>query len=299
MWLRSRPTAGRIRHELSVPREPRACSAALVLALGLAPPAIAAQQAEVYRVQHRTAEELLPYAEATLGGEGRVVVDSGTNSLVLFSERQDLLRSALALLATQDRALRTVVLEYASQRTSELAAEGVRIDWGVATGGVRIGNLIVPAGDSQRAGCSRRRRTRAAMGALAARCAFSRGTRGASPPARPGRSPRAAVTARRRRSSRPIPGFEALRARARRRPRAARAAPLRGEVSGRRADRDVRSGDHVAADAGQDRGDRRVERRRAAPRASTPLRAPSAGARATNACCRSRRGSSERAARPR
>jgi hypothetical protein len=130
---------------------PRAASllAALVLALGLAPPAIAAQQAEVYRVQHRTAEELLPYAEATLAGEGRVVIDSGTNSLVLFSERQDLLNSALALLATQDRALRTVVLEYASQRTSELAAGGVRIDWGVATGGVRIGNLIVPAGDSQ------------------------------------------------------------------------------------------------------------------------------------------------------
>jgi hypothetical protein len=92
---------------------------------------------------------LLPYAEATLGNEGRVVVDAGTNSLVLVSERADLIRSALALLVAQDRALRTVVLEYASQRTSALAAEGIRIDWGVATGGVRIGNLIVPAGDSR------------------------------------------------------------------------------------------------------------------------------------------------------
>ena len=138
----------------------------LVLALGLASLATAAQQAEVYRVQHRTAEELLPYAEATLGSEGRVVIDSGTNSLVLFSERQDLLRNALALLAAQDRALRTVVLEYASQRTSELAAEGVRIDWGVATGGVRIGNLIVPAGDSrvQVAGQAQRARGNASLG---------------------------------------------------------------------------------------------------------------------------------------
>jgi len=122
---------------------------ALVLALGLAAPATAAQQAEVYRVQHRTAEELLPYAEATLGSEGRVVVDPGTNSLVLFSERSDLMRSALALLAAQDRALRTVVLVYASQRASELAAEGIRIDWGVASAGVRIGNLIVPSGEAR------------------------------------------------------------------------------------------------------------------------------------------------------
>ena len=132
---------------------PRASRLLVVLicvrALGLASAVHAAQQAEVYRVQHRTAEELLPYAEATLGSEGRVVVDPGTNSLVLFSERRDLLRSALALLAAQDRALRTVVLEYASQRASELAAEGARIDWGVATDGVRIGNLIVPAGEAR------------------------------------------------------------------------------------------------------------------------------------------------------
>ena len=122
---------------------------AIVLALGVASQALAAAQAEVYRAQHRTADELLPYAEGALGGEGRVVVDPGTNSLVLFSERADLLRSALALLAAQDRALRTVVLEYASQRASELAAAGLRVDWGVATGGLRIGNLIVPAGDSR------------------------------------------------------------------------------------------------------------------------------------------------------
>ena len=77
------------------------------------------------------------------------MVDPGSNSLVLVCERPELLRSALALVAAQDRALRTVVLEYQSQRESELASEGLRVDWGVATGGLRIGNLIVPAGDSR------------------------------------------------------------------------------------------------------------------------------------------------------
>jgi hypothetical protein len=122
---------------------------ALAIALGLAGPARGAPQAEVYRVQHRSAEELLPYAEAALGSEGRAVVDPGSNSLVLLSERPELLRSALALLAAQDRALRTVVLDYQSQRESELETAGVRIDWGVASGAVRIGNLIVPAGQSR------------------------------------------------------------------------------------------------------------------------------------------------------
>jgi hypothetical protein len=121
----------------------------LALALLLGAPASGAPQAEIYRAQHRPAEELLPYAEAALGGEGRAVVDPGSNSLVLFAERPELLRSALALLAQQDRALRTVVLEYEMQRRSELESKGLRIAWGVASGPVRIGNLIVPEGRSR------------------------------------------------------------------------------------------------------------------------------------------------------
>ena len=126
----------------------RAGLGALLLALLLGASASGAPQAEVYRAQHRAAEELLPYAEAALGGEGKAAVDPGTNALVLFSERPDLLRSALALLAAQDRALRTVVLEYQMQRGSELASQGIRVDWGVARGPVRIGNLLVPDGSS-------------------------------------------------------------------------------------------------------------------------------------------------------
>jgi Bacterial type II and III secretion system protein len=127
----------------------RARLGALLLALLLGAPASGAPQAEVYRAQHRAAEELLPYAEAALGSGGKAVVDPGSNALVLFSERPDLLRSALALLAAQDRALRTVVLEYQMQRGSELASQGIRVDWGVARGPVRIGNLLVPAGGSR------------------------------------------------------------------------------------------------------------------------------------------------------
>jgi type II secretory pathway component GspD/PulD (secretin) len=130
-------------------RARRAGRLLVALALASGAPASGAPQAEVYRVQHRSAEELLPYAEAALGSEGRAVVDPGSNSLVLICERSDLLRSALALLRAQDRALRTVVLDYQSQRESELVSQGIRIDWGVATGGLRMGNLIVPPGQSR------------------------------------------------------------------------------------------------------------------------------------------------------
>jgi type II secretory pathway component HofQ len=118
----------------------------LVLALCAATPGVAAPAAEVYRVQHRLAEELLPYAEAALAGAGKVVLDPRTNALVLFSESPERLRSTLALLASQDRAPRSVVLEYASRRVGDLSAAGLRIDWGVATGALRVGNLIVPPG---------------------------------------------------------------------------------------------------------------------------------------------------------
>jgi hypothetical protein len=130
----------------------RRCAAAalrVALAFLAATSALAAPSAEVYRARHRSAEELLPYAEAALGGDGRAVVDPGSNALVLMSEHPERLREALALLAAQDRALRTVVLEYASRRSSELAAEGLRVDWGVATGALRIGNLRVPPGETR------------------------------------------------------------------------------------------------------------------------------------------------------
>src|SRR5262249_42676935 len=57
----------------------------LALALVLARPAAA--DSVVYRPRSRLAEELLPLADAALAGEGRAVVDPGTNSLVLLGPR--------------------------------------------------------------------------------------------------------------------------------------------------------------------------------------------------------------------
>jgi type II secretory pathway component GspD/PulD (secretin) len=96
--------------------------------------------AEVYKVKHRPAEELLPIAETVLAGEGSVAVDPGTNSLVLVGEPEALAR-VLALLDGQDRALRNVVLHYASRRARDLESEGIAIAWSVDAGDVRVGNV--------------------------------------------------------------------------------------------------------------------------------------------------------------
>ncbi len=106
--------------------------------LAAAPPAAAA--AEVYRARHRTAEQLLPLAETALAGEGSVAVDPGTNALVLVGEPAALAR-AIALLESQDRALRNVVLRYESRRAEELEAEGIGVAWSVGGGDVRVGNV--------------------------------------------------------------------------------------------------------------------------------------------------------------
>jgi type II secretory pathway component HofQ len=106
--------------------------------LAASPPAGAA--AEVYRAKHRTAEELLPLAETLLAGEGSVAVDSGTNALVLVGE-PDALARVVALLESQDRALRNVVLRYESRRVQELEAEGIAVAWSVGGGDVRVGNV--------------------------------------------------------------------------------------------------------------------------------------------------------------
>lgn len=102
-----------------------------------------AQVVHVYKVKHRTAEELLPLAETALDGEGRVIADPRTNSLVLTGSREGV-RSALALFAALDVRARTVVLRYESRDAGDLASQGARVTWGVDAGGVRIGNVAWP-----------------------------------------------------------------------------------------------------------------------------------------------------------
>lgn len=101
----------------------------------------------VYRPQHRLAAELLPIAEVALAGEGSAALDAGTNALILVGDGAALAR-ARALLEQQDRALRNVVVHYASSTLSELSAAGVRVDWRVVAGDVRIGTLVGPGGGS-------------------------------------------------------------------------------------------------------------------------------------------------------
>jgi type II secretory pathway component HofQ len=130
-------------------RPPRRSRArwALALALGALAAAPAGAESLVYRPQQRLASELLPLAEAALAGEGSVVADPGTNSLVLLAPRPALDR-ALELLAQQDRALRNVTVHYESRRVDELESEGFRVDWQVVSGNVRVGSVVLPRRES-------------------------------------------------------------------------------------------------------------------------------------------------------
>jgi type II secretory pathway component GspD/PulD (secretin) len=114
------------------------------LAVCLALPA-GAQVMRLYEVRHRTAEELLPLAETAMSGEGRAMADRRSNTLVLSGSAQAV-QGALALLASLDVRARSVLLRYESRSARELAARGARVAWSVDAGGVRVGNVVWPAG---------------------------------------------------------------------------------------------------------------------------------------------------------
>ncbi len=123
-------------------------SLALALMLGgLLAAGEALGDVQVYKARHRVADELLPLAETALAGAGSAVVDHGTNSLVLMGP-PGAIADALAVLEAQDRALRTVVLHYASRGRRELEREGVRVEWQAGGGSLRIGNVVDPAAGS-------------------------------------------------------------------------------------------------------------------------------------------------------
>jgi type II secretory pathway component GspD/PulD (secretin) len=100
---------------------------------------------EVYRAANRTAEELLPLAEAAMAGEGSAALDSGTNSIVLMGLPSAVERT-VTLLRQQDQRRRTVVMRYESKRLDELAAAQIRVDWSAGGGSFRVGNVIFPGG---------------------------------------------------------------------------------------------------------------------------------------------------------
>jgi hypothetical protein len=111
--------------------------------VGGAPPALAAQVIETYRARHRPARELVAVAEAALGDQGLVTLDTRTGTLIL-NGKQAAVRRALALLEELDRPLQQLVLTYEIRRLSELQQAGVDIQWKVTSGSVRIGTLPLP-----------------------------------------------------------------------------------------------------------------------------------------------------------
>lgn len=125
-----------------------AMTSAIILALILvsalsvlsALPAAAKRRVEVYAARHRTAEELLPLAATAIGDEGEVALDAGTNTLVLIGS-PTAVAEALALLASQDRRLRTLVLSQTTRRSRELTAQGLSIRWQAKSGAFRVGQL--------------------------------------------------------------------------------------------------------------------------------------------------------------
>lgn len=137
------------------PSRPSALRAALALATLLAalalfsPAADAGAQgrAQVYRCQHRVADDLLPLAQAALAGEGEAVADRATNAIVLIGP-PGAVAGAMALLAQQDRRTRTILLHYESRSRRALEAAGVRIDWRVGSGSFSIGTATFPPGES-------------------------------------------------------------------------------------------------------------------------------------------------------
>jgi hypothetical protein len=125
----------------------------LVLAtLALAAASASAERSiEVFRPRHRSAAELLPVAQVALADEGVVALDAGTNALVLAGPPQAVART-LELLRLQDRARPVVVLHWTSRSNDELEAAGVRIDWSIEAGDVRVGTPRFPGDEGVRVG---------------------------------------------------------------------------------------------------------------------------------------------------
>jgi type II secretory pathway component GspD/PulD (secretin) len=124
----------------------------VLAALALAAASASAERSiEVYRPRHRPAAELLPVAQVALADEGVVALDAGTNALVLAGPPQAVART-LELLRLQDRARAVVVLHWTSRSNDELEAAGVRIDWSIEAGDVRVGTPRFPGDEGVRIG---------------------------------------------------------------------------------------------------------------------------------------------------
>ncbi|MCP5066865.1 MAG: hypothetical protein GY946_09885 [bacterium] len=115
----------------------------VVVALGSTAEARAERAVEVIRPAHRLAEELVPLAQTAMGEDGTATADRGTNSLVLVGSRAAVDR-AKSLVQAQDQPRRSVTLYWSARDQAELAAAGVRVDWNVGSGSMRVGSVRFP-----------------------------------------------------------------------------------------------------------------------------------------------------------
>jgi len=105
----------------------------------------ASGEMEVYHPKYRTGQDLEPMVQTVLGAEGRVAVDPHTGALILIGSTEGIAQ-ALALLAIQDRRLRTVQIHHETRSVHDLEAQGLEIVWSAGGGSLRVGNVARPGG---------------------------------------------------------------------------------------------------------------------------------------------------------
>jgi hypothetical protein len=116
------------------------------------------QALEVYRAQHRIAQELVTIAEGAMGNEGQVTLDTRTATLIL-SGSPGAVQRALAMLEKMDRPLRQLILTHEIRDSRDLEALGVQIGWKFSLGSVRVGTFPL-ASDGLRVALDARSETR-------------------------------------------------------------------------------------------------------------------------------------------
>ncbi len=93
----------------------------------------------VYKADYRLASDLLPYAEAGMGNEGKIQLDPTRNSILLVGDDAQVERT-LSLLKAQDTAPRMIRLHYEHVRQEELSEYGLSIQWKGNYGHVILGD---------------------------------------------------------------------------------------------------------------------------------------------------------------
>ncbi len=124
-------------------RRPRVGRSALALALfallNFALPTASQARVTLYKANHRLASELLPYAEASMGSEGKVQLDPSRNSILLVGD-DALIERTVDLLKAQDTAARTIQLLYEHVTQTELREHNLNIQWKGNYGHIILGD---------------------------------------------------------------------------------------------------------------------------------------------------------------